>query len=179
VKTPVRGGLLAALLVLAAAPVPELEQLLTALASAPSEAVASEMEGRISALWAKSGGPAVGLLFTRGARDLSGGAEAEAVADFDAAVALEPELAEAYARRAVARFQAGDSSGALRDAQEALQREPRHFGVWRNLSQFLEARGDLPGALTAWRKLLEVDPRTHEARERLLELSRKVEGEQL
>lgn len=182
-RASLRGGLLAALLVLAAGPAPEprfeIAQLLTALATAPSEEAAAEMEGRITRLWAQSGGPAVALLFARGARDLSGGAEAEAVADYDAVVALEPDLAEAYARRSVARFHAGDSTGALRDAQEALTREPRHFGVWRNLSQFLEARGDVAGALTAWRKLLEIDPKTHEARERLLDLTRRVEGEQL
>jgi tetratricopeptide (TPR) repeat protein len=137
------------------------------------------MEARISRLWQQSGGPAVALLLSRGARDLASGAETEAVADFDAAVALEPDLPEVYARRSVARFQAGDVTGALRDAQEALKREPRHFGVWRSLSRFQEARGDLSGALAAWRKLLEIDPKTSEAQERLLELRRKVEGEAL
>ncbi len=137
------------------------------------------MEARIGELWQQSGGPAVALLLQRGARDLSSGAEVEAVADFDAAVALEPDLAEAYARRSVARFQNGDVAGALHDAEAALKREPRHFGVWRSLSQFQEARGDLAGALAAWRKLLEVDPKTSEAQERLRELARKVEGEAL
>jgi tetratricopeptide (TPR) repeat protein len=155
----------------------ELDQLLTALALAPSEEVAARMEGRIAQLWVRAGGPTAGLLMARGTRNLSAGEADEAIQDFDAALALEPNLTDAFGRRAMARFHAGDIQGALRDLEETLRREPRHFGAWRSLSGLAEAQGNLPGALAAWKKLLEIDPKTAGGQARLRELTKKVEGE--
>eukprot|EP01037_Dinobryon_pediforme_P008875 gene8876-8964_t len=124
----------------------ELDQLLTALGQAPSEEAAARMEARIAQLWIRAGGPTAGLLMTRGSRNLAAGDGAEAIQDFDAALALEPNLTDAFGRRAMARYQAGDIKGALRDLEETLRREPRHFGAWRSLSSLAEAQGNLPGA---------------------------------
>ena len=156
----------------------ELEQLLTALALAPSDEVAARMEGRIGQLWVRAGGPTAGLLMARGTRNLAAGEAGEAIEDFDAALALEPNLTDAFGRRAMARYHEGDVPGALRDLEETLRREPRHFGAWRSLSSLAEAQGNLPGALSAWKKLLEIDPKTSGAQARLKELTKKVEGEE-
>ncbi len=155
----------------------ELEQLLEALAMAPSEEVAARMEARISQLWIRAGGPTAGLLMTRGVRNLDSGAADEAIQDFDAALALEPGLTDAFGRRAMARYQAGDVTGAVRDLEETLRREPRHFGAWRALSGLAEAQGNMPSALAAWRKLLEIDPKTPGGQGHLKDLVKKVEGE--
>jgi tetratricopeptide (TPR) repeat protein len=160
------------------APRPELEQLLTALALAPSEEVAARMESRIAQLWVRAGGPTAGLLMARGSRNLASGESGEAILDFDAALALEPNLTDAFGRRAMARYHAGDIKGAVRDLEETLRREPRHFAAWRSLSGLAEAQGNLVGALAAWKKLLEVDPKTSGAQSHLRELVRKVEGEE-
>lgn len=159
------------------APKPELEQLLTALALAPSEEVAVRMEARIAQLWVRAGGPTAALLMARGSRNMAAGEAGEAIQDFDAALALEPNLTDAFGRRAMARYHAGDVTGAIRDLEEALRREPRYFAAWRNLSGLAEAQGNFTGALAAWRKLLEVDPKTAGAQSRLRDLSKKVEGE--
>lgn len=155
----------------------ELDQLLTALASAPSDEAAARMEGRITQLWVRAGGPTAGLLMARGTRNLSAGDAGEAVQDFDAALALEPDFTDAFGRRAMARYQAGDVKGAVRDLEETLRREPRHFGAWRSLSSLAEAQGNFAGALAAWKKLIEIDPKTSGAQTRLRELTKKVEGE--
>lgn len=157
----------------------ELDQLLTALAQAPSETIATRMEARITELWLKSGGPAATLLINRGIRTLQAGEAAEAVDDFDAALTLAPGLPEAFARRAMARYHAGDVAGALRDLEEAVRTEPRDFSAWRALSAIAEAQGNFPGALSAWQKLLEIDPKTEGAAKRLHDLTVKVEGEAL
>jgi tetratricopeptide (TPR) repeat protein len=155
----------------------ELDQLLTALPMAPNEETASRMESRIAMLWLKSGGPAVGLLLSHGTRNLENKEADEALQDFDAALALEPNLAEAYGRRALARYQAGDVTGAVQDLEETLRREPRHFGAWRTLSSIAEAQGHYAGALAAWKKLLEVDPKTPDGAKHLKELTRLAEGD--
>lgn len=157
----------------------ELGQLLGALPSAPSDEVAARMEQRAQQLWLQSGGPTVALLMSSGARNLSAGNAPEAVADLDAAIVLAPDCADAYSRRALARFEAGDVSGALRDIQEALQREPRHFMALHSLSTIAEQQGNWAGALAAWKQMLVIDPHTEAAQSRLKDLTKHAEGEEM
>lgn len=155
----------------------ELDNLLTALKNAPTEEAATALETRIKQIWFSAGSPAATLLMSRGQRDLQSNAGQEAVADFDAVLALEPEMTEAYDRRAIARFEVGDYQGAISDVEATLQREPRHFAALQGLSRIAEARGDLKGALLAWQKALDLDPKTAGGQTRLRELTRKVMGE--
>lgn len=160
-------------------PKAELGNLLTALKQAPNENAAVALEARIRQGWMEASGPAAGLLLNRGLRNLANNAEGDALDDFDAALALEPEFTEAFHRRAAARAAVGNYRGALADIQEALKREPRHFAAWQTLSRIAEARGDAAGALAAWQKSLEIDPRTPHGQDRLRELRKKVLGQDL
>jgi tetratricopeptide (TPR) repeat protein len=157
----------------------ELNALLDALKAAPSEPAAAVLQARISKLWLEQGGPAAALLLNRGARNLQNNAADEALADFDAALALAPDLAEAYNRRAMAHFELGNYPQALGDLQAALQRDPRHFSAFQTLSRIAEAREDWKGALAAWQKLLEFNPKQPDGAERLEMLRKKAFGEQL
>ena len=156
----------------------ELDSLLTALKTAPSEEAAAAIEGRIRQIWVQSASPAAGLLMTRGLRDLSNDADDDALDDFDAVLVLQPDLPEGYYRRAEARFGLGDYAGAVADIREALQREPRHFAALEALSHFAESRNDFKGALAAWKKALELSPKTPDGEERLKALTRKALGEE-
>ena len=69
-------------------------------------------------------------------------------------------LAEAYHQRAIARFAAGDTPGAIADIQATLQHEPRSFAAFETLAAIAEARKDWKGAYEAWQKVLEIDPKT-------------------
>ena len=82
----------------------ELDGLLARLQAAPNEAAAGAIEGQLRRAWLQGGSAAATLLMNRGMRDLSNEAGAEAVEDFDAVLVLEPELADAYYRRSLARF---------------------------------------------------------------------------
>ena len=155
----------------------ELDALLKSLSAAPDEDAAAALEERIKQIWINEGTPAVTLLMSRGLRDLANHAPDEAEQDFDAVITLQPDLAAAYERRAVARFDAGDYAGALSDIEVTLQHEPRDFVALQTLSRIAEARGDFKGALLAWKKSLEIDPKTPGGDKRLKELTRKVEGE--
>ncbi len=155
----------------------ELDRLLQSLKSAPDESTAAMIEGRIRTLWVKQGSPAAVLLMARGDRDLQGGAEHEALDDYEAALTLEPDYAEGFNRRAAARAALGDFPGALADIGEVLKREPRHFSALQGLSHIAEQRGDWQGALEAWRKAMEIDPHTPGGAARLEMLRKRVEGE--
>lgn len=154
-----------------------LDKMLDALRTAPTEQVASVLEEKIRHLWFESGTPAVTLLMSRGLRESNAGASDDAAAVFSDAIVLDPTLAEAWHQRAIARFKTGDTVGAVRDIQETLKLEPRHFGAWQTLERIAEARQDWKAAYDAWRHVLDIDPRTPNGEDRLKDLKRKAFGD--
>jgi tetratricopeptide (TPR) repeat protein len=154
-------------------------RLLDALKAATSEHEAAMLEAGLLNVWLDAASPAARLLATRGMRDLQAGATGEAIDDFDAMVVLEPALPEPWHQRAIARFRAGDSDGAVADIEQTLQREPRHFAAFGLLSHIAEARGNWRGAYEAWQKLLELDPMTPGGQDRLKMLRQKALGQDL
>ena len=184
---PIRMRLLLILLLLAAGPVfaqgagdarrAELDRLFAELKAAPTEAAAALTEAKIRQAWQQAGSPAVQLLLNRGTSDLEAGDINAALDDIDDALVLAPDYADAWLRRALAKFHAGDYPGAIRDIEATLRREPRHFAALQALSRIAEAQEDWKGALAAWQKALELDPRTPHGQERLQTLQRKAFGE--
>ena len=154
-----------------------LEKMLDALRTAPTEQVASALEDRIRQSWLEASTPAVTLLMSRGLRETSAGASDEAVSVFSDAIVLDPNLAEAWHQRAIARFKSGDTLGAVRDIQETLKLQPRHFSAWRTLERIGEAREDWKAAYDAWQHVLDIDPRTPNGEDRLKDLKRKAFGD--
>lgn len=161
----------------AAARKAQVDELLAALKNAGTETEAVVLEAHLRQLWLEAGTPAVTLLMSRGLHDLKAGANREAEQDFDAAIALDPDLPEAYDQRAAARFRQGKVSDAVRDIREALKREPRNFLAWRRLAEISEARGDWAGAFAAWQKMMALDPKTPGGAQKLKELRRRALGE--
>jgi tetratricopeptide (TPR) repeat protein len=155
----------------------ELDRLFKALLAAPDENVAGLLEGRIRALWVQEASAAAMLLLSRGEREMDANADAEAIEDFDAVLTLEPDYAEGYNHRAAAKAALGDDAGAIRDVEETLKRDPRHFPALQGLSRIAERQGNFRGALEAWRRALDIDPRTPGGIDRLEKLQKKVEGE--
>jgi tetratricopeptide (TPR) repeat protein len=144
-----------------------LDKLLGALKTAPSEEIARPL-----------GTPAVTLLMSRGLREMNADAHEDAIEDFTDAITLDPNLAEAYHQRALARFASGDTPGAIADIQATLQREPHSFPAFETLAEIAEARKDWKGAYKAWQKVLELDPKTPGGQERLKDLRRHALGEE-
>lgn len=155
-----------------------LDKMLGALQAAPSEEAAQPLELQIRQMWLNAGTPAVTLLMSRGLRELKGDADQDAIEDFTDAIVLDPNLAEAYHQRGIARFAAGDTAGAIADIQETLQHEPRNFAAFQTLSAIAEARKDWKGAYEAWQKVLEIDPKTPGGEQRLKDLKRRALGEE-
>ena len=155
-----------------------LDRLLAALKAAPSEQEAAALEEKIRQMWLNAGTPAVTLLMSRGLRELKADADSDAIEDFSAAITLDPNVAEAYHQRAIARFSSGDAQGAVADIQAALQREPRSFAAFQTLSAIAEARKDWKGAYAAWQKVMEIDPKTPGGEDRLKDLKRRALGEE-
>jgi tetratricopeptide (TPR) repeat protein len=153
-------------------------QLRDALQRAPSEEAAVMIEGRLRRMEMEAGTPAVTLLMSRGLRDLAAKSYDEAIDVFTDAITLDPNLAEAYHQRAIARFRGGDSSGAVRDIEETLRREPRSFAAWRTLVDIAAARENWKSAYEACEKLLEINPKMPGGQERLKDLKRRAFGQE-
>ena len=154
------------------------DKLLDALKAAPNAEAASVLELQIQQIWLHASTPAVTLLMTRGLRELKASANNDAIEDFGAAITLDPTLAEAYLRRAIARYQAGDTDGAIADIEATLNQDPRHFTAFETLSHIAEARKDWKGAYAAWQQFLQLDPKAEGGEQRLKELKRKAFGEE-
>ena len=157
----------------------EIESLLAALKVAPDEQIAGELERRLRDQWLKAGSPATTVLLRRSMRDIASHDVDSALENLNSALLLDPDLTEAYYRRALARFDAGDFNSALADLQETLRREPRHFLALQSLSRMAESRKDWKGALEAFKRCLTFDPKTPGGAERLLMLEKKLNGESL
>ncbi|MBV9249494.1 MAG: tetratricopeptide repeat protein [Acetobacteraceae bacterium] len=154
-----------------------MNKLLDALKTAPSESMAGPIEEHIRQLWLNGGTPAVTLLMGRGLREMKAGDNDQAVEDFGSAITLDPTLAEAYHQRAIARYKAGDTAGAITDIEAALRQEPRNFAALQTLSHIAQDRENWKGAYEAWLKVLEIDPKTPGGEDRLRELKRHAFGE--
>jgi tetratricopeptide (TPR) repeat protein len=155
----------------------ELERLFEALREAPDEGGGSLVESRIWAIWAQGATPSVQLLMRRGMRNIEARLLEEALEDFDGAITLAPDFAEAWHRRAQAHAAAGDAAAAARDLQEALRLEPRHFAALATLSALQEEAGDLRGALRSFEAALAIHPRLRGGEARLRDLRRRALGE--
>ena len=85
--------------------------------------------------------------------DLEGARDA-----FDRAIALKPDYAEAWNRRATLFFNDGKYDEAVADLESAITYEPRHFGALAGLGLNALAEGDYKSALAAYRRAVVVNP---------------------
>ncbi len=162
------------------APVPRAapaDRLLDALRTAPDAARAGTLEAQLQELWHDQATPAVQMLMDHAAQSAANGKAADALADSEAALVLQPDMADLWRRRAEAKFGMGDERGAFADLAQALLRERRLIPAWVDLSRFAEARHDNKRALEAWRKVLELDPQTEGGGKRLERLQHLVNGQ--
>jgi cytochrome c-type biogenesis protein CcmH/NrfG len=154
-----------------------IDHLLDALKVAPNEQAASMVEDQLQQAWLHGGTPAVTLLMSRGLRTLQAGETDDAVDSFSDAITLQPDLAEAWRQRAIARYHGGDVTGAIRDLQQTVRLEPRDFAAFRTLAEIAASREDWKGAFAAWQKVLELDPKTPGGADRLRDLKKHAFGE--
>jgi cytochrome c-type biogenesis protein CcmH/NrfG len=154
------------------------DSLLDALKTAPDSSTAAALENRLERIWLHAGSPAVTLLVGQGVRLMNAGEAENAVQSFSDAITLQPDMAEAWRQRAIARYHVGDVNGAITDLEETVRLEPRNFAAFRTLADIATARQDWKGAYAAWQKLLELDPKTPGGEDRLRDLKRRALGEE-
>lgn len=172
------------LLALAAAPCaradqrdPKLEDLFQRLKHRelpPPEAQA--VEDQIWRIWQASGSPSTDLLLERVESMLATGALDPAIKLLDEIIALSPEFAEGWNKRATVYFLRNDFRAALRDAEHALRLEPRHFGAWSGLGAIFLELGQDAKALQAYQEALKINPHLDDIAKEAERLSLSARG---
>jgi tetratricopeptide (TPR) repeat protein len=153
-----------------------LDDLFGRLAAAKDEAEAQGIANLIERRWSRSGSDTADLLLTRASDAIQAKEYPLAIELLDRVIALQPDWAEAWNRRATAFFLLEDTASAMADLRQALTREPRHFGAWAGLGHIYIAGGDKARALDAYRKALAINPRMEKLRESVDRLTPEIDG---
>ena len=153
-----------------------LDFLLGALKAAPDEVSSKHVEARIWALWAQTSSDTTALLMTRVKAALDAGKTDVALKLLNSVVKLKPDYIEGWNRRATLYYLRNDYDRSLRDIEQVLVREPRHFGALAGLGMIMQELGDDKRALDAFRKALAINPHLDKVPELVKTLTEKVEG---
>src|SRR5258707_7743347 len=153
-----------------------LDFLFGALKAAPDDASAKHVEARIWALWMQTPSDTAALLMARAKAAMDAKQADVALKLLDAVIKLRPEYVEAWNRRATLYYMQNDYSHSLKDIEQVLSREPRHFGALAGLGMIMQELGDDRRALDAFRKALAVNPHLEKVPELVKSLTEKVEG---
>lgn len=153
-----------------------LDFLFGALKAAPNEESARHVEARIWALWTQTNSDTTALLMLRAKTAMEAKENDVALKLLDAVVKLRPDYIEGWNRRATLYYLDNDYTHSLRDIEQVLVREPRHFGALAGLGMIMQELGDDKRALDAFRKALAVNPHLEKVPELVKTLTEKVEG---
>ena len=109
-------------------------------------------------LWGRSGDSQIDALMARGTDEQQAGQFAEAVQTYSRVIALRPDFAEGWNRRATVYYLAGDFRRSIADCDEVLKRNPGHFGALAGLGQ-IYLQLDQPADALKWlRRALDANP---------------------
>ena len=134
------------------------DEMFAELKTAPTEEEANDVALDIWASWMESGSAAADLVMERAVQAQAFGDLNHARALYDRVIAIQPDYAEAWNRRATVFLAQENYSEALRDVNEALRLEPRHFGAWGGLGAVLERLGSKDEAVAAYENALDLYP---------------------
>jgi tetratricopeptide (TPR) repeat protein len=144
---------------MAKTPAQQADELFDRLARTTDSNEAAGIVSALDRLSLRSGSDTSDLLMSRAIQAMSGQDYRLALSLLDATVDLRPEWAEAWNKRATARYFAGDAKGSMADIAQTLKRDPRHLGALAGLGAILTDAGLLDDALRAYDKALAIAPR--------------------
>ncbi|WP_208442353.1 tetratricopeptide repeat protein [Bartonella raoultii] len=128
---------------------------------------AKKISGQLQHLWSQSGSETIDLLMSWAENAINADDYGLALDYIDNALALLPEYAEAWIRRAWIHIQLSDFKLAMLDLQHALELEPRNYMAFFELGVTMEATERPELALKAYEKALEYYPQMQKLQERV------------
>ncbi len=154
-----------------------LQDLYAHLAAASDAEEATKAAQAIERLWLTPGSDSVSVLMERAVNAANEKNYDLAIKMLDTVVAIAPDYAEGFNRRAYVFYLKDEVGRALADLRRTLALDPNHFKALDGLAQILKEMGEKKAAFDVYRKLIEVHPFWQPAEQALRELSRDVEGQ--
>jgi len=137
------------------------------------DAVVRELaEHSLWAIWNRSGDPKIDALLQEGIHLIQSDRLDEAIATFDEVVKGAPGFPEGYNRRATAYYLAGQYEKSIADCDEAIRRNPMHFGALSGLGYNYFKLGKPERAIRYFEQALDINPNKPRIRSTLIELER-------
>lgn len=156
-----------------------LDDLFDRLAKARSENEAEGIASLIERRFARSGSDTADLLLSRAEKAFEDKNFPLSIELLDRTVALQPNWAEAWYKRAIVFYQLDAPVDAMADLYKALKLEPRHFNAWSGLGHILMASDDKGRALEAYRRALAINPQMSNIQTIVSRLAPGVDGQDL
>lgn len=132
------------------------------------------IEGLIWSIWFRSGNDTRDRLLERGNEAMNSGKLPEAMAQFNAVIEADPNLAEGWNRRATLYYLMGDLDASVRDIERTLALEPRHFGALSGLGLIYVQREQYEAAVKAFERGLKVNPHMQGAKQNIEDLRKRI-----
>lgn len=157
-------------------PVHSVGSLLDALALSEDGQAADVLARQVQNLWNQSGSEAVDLLMRRASVAMRSRDFPMALDLLDTVIALEPDYAEGWNRRATVHYLREDYARSIADVEQVLRLEPRHFGALSGIGFILEELGQDAQAQLFLAEALRVHPHMDRTREVLGAIERRLRG---
>jgi tetratricopeptide (TPR) repeat protein len=155
---------------------PRLGGLFRRLQSASDAAEARALEQRIWRVWLEADDAGLNRLMQQGIAAIQSRQYATALQAFDRMVEQAPEFAEGWNKRATVHFLMGNWRASVRDIQQTLALEPRHFGALFGLGLIYDALEQPAAALRSFEATLALNPHSESTREKVEELREQLRG---
>lgn len=132
--------------------------------------LANNIANRIWEIWIEHEDSQASTLMLRGMQQMNANSLSAALTTFDQLIALKPDFAEAWNKRATIYYLQGRYVKSLRDIEEVLKLEPFHFGALSGRGLVYMSQENYFLARSAFLTLLEVYPAMPGVRDTVLQL---------
>ena len=151
------------------------EALLLAALRDPDPESARLAEVAVWEVWGRSGDKQVDAILRQGAYALSQGRLATSVEFFSEAIKRRPAFAEAWNKRATAYFIMGDYQRSLKDCDQVIKRNPKHFGALAGYGQIYLRLDEPKKALKYLEQALEINPNMNQVSQLIEQIQNQLE----
>ncbi|MGI9477499.1 MAG: tetratricopeptide repeat protein [Hyphomicrobiaceae bacterium] len=155
-----------------------LDKLFASLKKAKSEKEAGQIAGKIWQHWFFHPNGAVQHLMHRAQAARRARLLKEAVSELDKIIQLAPDYVEGWNQRATVLFMLGRDDESIRDIQQVLRIEPRHFGALSGLGLIHMRAKNWKSAIASFERALKLHPFLGE-RAFIPALKKKLKGTEL
>ena len=102
-----------------------------------------------------------------------------AIADYNEAIRLNPNDADAYYNRGNAWSDKGDNDGAIADYNEAIRLIPQFANAYYNRALYWEFKNDLAQALTDFRSFARLNPNDPDGPRAIQRIENKIDAKKV